>query len=224
MRGAPARAAARPGSFESKSRSGFSSSCAGRPLRASAACGRDVLVRALARRRARVAPVPDAVDGDREPGEAERAAGSAKSIVSTSASAAGPSHAEELDADLAELAVPARLRPLEAELRAPYQRRSGSGSPRAALDSMTARTTPAVFSGRSVRDRPLRSGERVHLLVDDVGRLARRSGRRAPSTRRPACGPRRSRSGPKTRRHVLRPRRSARSSGGNRSRVPLTAA
>ena len=85
-----------------------------------------------------------------------------------SASIDGLRDAERLDVDLVELAVAALLRPLAPEHRAQrvdLQR----GSVFIRLCSITARTMPAVASGRSVSDDAVAVVEGVHLLRDDVG-------------------------------------------------------
>ena len=70
----------------------------------------------------------------------------------------------QLDADLVELALAALLRPLVAEHRARRRRASAAG-PGSGRRVIRARTTPAVFSGRSVIRSPPRSSKVYISLV-----------------------------------------------------------
>ena len=126
-RGAPSRSPASPGSCCRGSRSGLRVQPALRVL--VERIGVLLEVRDQRRRGARCArPAGRALLISRRTSCRRRARGppsSARHITICSASTSGPAIAERLDADLVELAVAALLRPLVAEHRPAYHRRSG---------------------------------------------------------------------------------------------------
>ena len=98
----------------------------------------------------------------------------AKSMTRTSASPAGRRHAEELDADLPELPVPAGLRLLVAELRPGVPEPDRPGPVLEPVFDERPHDARRVL--RPQRQRAaLAVREGVHLLVDDVRRLADRA-------------------------------------------------
>ncbi len=173
MAGAPSRIARASGSLESKSRSGFSvqplAVLGSQPRRV----GPDVFLERPGEGLARL-PRGDAVerrDQVRQPQRAEEAEEHAQDLRV----ARRRGHADQLEADLAELAVTAGLRLLVAKLRPRVPEANG---PRHLLKTLLHQRADDArrVLGPQREGAALAVGEGVHLLVHDVGRVADRAG------------------------------------------------
>ena len=157
------------GSFESRTRSGFSA----RRRRSSSPSEfsfeeKNALMASTYA--GRVASVPTELSETESPVNPSRPRKS-KSMTSSSASVAASAGAEHLRADLPELAVAALLRALVAELRPDVIELPGPPGLGERVLDVRARD-PGRVLGAHRHGAPAAVGERVHLLVDDVGRLA----------------------------------------------------